>query len=145
MFFQLNRWKLKEGMFRAVFWVVHHDGSSTHLWNVGRQSFYTAVQPRRQLWTSYSPPWELEISHEGREFKIVLWMFKNFLLPSFQECYYFVCHVGPYTRGSQSFTNFCAYRLVGFKINLLKHHGSLLKMIPIYYYRQLHVSLNYFL
>jgi hypothetical protein len=26
-------------------------------------SFYTAVQPRRQLWTSYSPPWELEISH----------------------------------------------------------------------------------
>jgi hypothetical protein len=39
------------------------DGGSTHLWNVGRQSFYTAVQPRRQLWTSYSPPWELEISH----------------------------------------------------------------------------------
>jgi hypothetical protein len=33
------------------------------LWNVGRQSFYTAVQPRRQLWTSYSPPWELEISY----------------------------------------------------------------------------------
>jgi hypothetical protein len=30
---------------------------------IGRQSFYTAVQPRRQLWTSYSPPWELEISH----------------------------------------------------------------------------------
>jgi hypothetical protein len=28
----------------------------------GRQSFYTAVYPRRQLWTSYSPPWELEIS-----------------------------------------------------------------------------------
>jgi hypothetical protein len=38
------------------------DGGSTHLWNVGRQSFYTAVQLRRQLWTSYSPPWELEIS-----------------------------------------------------------------------------------
>jgi hypothetical protein len=29
----------------------------------GRQSFYTAVHPRRQFWTSYSPPWELEISH----------------------------------------------------------------------------------
>jgi hypothetical protein len=55
-------------MFRAVFWVVlpwliPDDGGSMHLWNVGRQSFYTAVQPRRQLWTSYSPPWELEISH----------------------------------------------------------------------------------
>jgi hypothetical protein len=30
----------------------------THPW----WSFYTAVQPRRQLWTSYSPPWELESS-----------------------------------------------------------------------------------
>jgi hypothetical protein len=30
------------------------DGGSTHLWNVGRQSFYTAVYPRRQLWTSQS-------------------------------------------------------------------------------------------
>jgi hypothetical protein len=46
-------------MFRAVFWVVlvrtasiiTDDGGSTHLWNVGLQSFYTAVQPRRQLWT----------------------------------------------------------------------------------------------
>jgi hypothetical protein len=28
-------------------------GGSTHLWNVGRQSFYTAVHPRRQFWTSY--------------------------------------------------------------------------------------------
>jgi hypothetical protein len=26
------------------------------------RSFYTAVYPRGQLWTSYSPPWELEIS-----------------------------------------------------------------------------------
>jgi hypothetical protein len=45
-------------MFRAVFWVllclgllIPDDGGSTHLWNVGRQLFYTAVQPRRQLWT----------------------------------------------------------------------------------------------
>jgi hypothetical protein len=45
----------------------HHtrpdDGVSTYHWNVGRQLFYTAVYPRRQFWTSYSPPWELEISH----------------------------------------------------------------------------------
>jgi hypothetical protein len=32
------------------------DGGSTHLWNVGGQSFYTAVQPRRQLWTLTIPP-----------------------------------------------------------------------------------------
>jgi hypothetical protein len=31
---------------------IPDDGGSTYLWNVGRQSFYTAVQPRRQLWTS---------------------------------------------------------------------------------------------
>jgi hypothetical protein len=54
--------------FRFVFWDVlpcHRpdDGGSTYLWNVGRQLFYTAVHPRRQIWTSYSPPWELEISH----------------------------------------------------------------------------------
>jgi hypothetical protein len=41
---------------------IPDDGGSTQLWNVGRQSFYTAVHPRRQFWTSYSPPWELEIS-----------------------------------------------------------------------------------
>jgi hypothetical protein len=35
------------------------DGGSTYLWNVGRQLFYTAEHPRRQIWTSYSPPWEL--------------------------------------------------------------------------------------
>jgi hypothetical protein len=37
-------------------------GGNTYLWNVGRQLFYTAVHPRKQIWTSYSPPWELEIS-----------------------------------------------------------------------------------
>jgi hypothetical protein len=48
-------------MFRIVFWdtlpckiiVDPDDGGSTHVWNVGRQSFYTAVYPRRQFWTSY--------------------------------------------------------------------------------------------
>jgi hypothetical protein len=46
-------------------WNLTHrpdDGGSTYLWNVGRQLFYTAVYPRRQFWTTYSPPWELEIS-----------------------------------------------------------------------------------
>jgi hypothetical protein len=45
--------------FRGAY-CLHHQG-----WNVGRQSFYTAVHPRRQFWTSYSPPWELEISHSS--------------------------------------------------------------------------------
>jgi hypothetical protein len=31
--------------------VIPDDGGSTHLWNVGRQSFYTVVYPRRQFWT----------------------------------------------------------------------------------------------
>jgi hypothetical protein len=41
-------------MFRVVFWdiLIPDDGGSTHLWNVSRQSFYTAVYPRRQLWTT---------------------------------------------------------------------------------------------
>jgi hypothetical protein len=46
-------------------WNLTHrpdDGGSTYLWNVGRQLFYTAVHPRRQIWTLYSPPWGLEIS-----------------------------------------------------------------------------------
>jgi hypothetical protein len=34
--------------------LIPDDGGSTHLWNVGRQSIYTAVYPRRQLWTSTS-------------------------------------------------------------------------------------------
>jgi hypothetical protein len=25
--------------------------------------FYTAIHPRKQIWTSYSPPWELDISY----------------------------------------------------------------------------------
>jgi hypothetical protein len=44
-------------MFSAVFWVVLP---------CKMISFYTAVQPRRQLWTSYSPPWELEISQMNK-------------------------------------------------------------------------------
>jgi hypothetical protein len=37
--------------------VEYDDGGSTHLWNVGRQSFYTAVHPRRQFWTTLSKLW----------------------------------------------------------------------------------------
>jgi hypothetical protein len=50
---------------RAAFVIITRrsdDVGSTYLWNVGRQLFYTAAHPRRQTWTSYSPPWELEIS-----------------------------------------------------------------------------------
>jgi hypothetical protein len=70
-------------MFRAVFWVVQpcklivipDDGGSTHLWHVGRQSSYTAVQPRRQLWTiPASPPIMKTMS------------FKQFIY--FQKCTY---------------------------------------------------------
>jgi hypothetical protein len=32
--------------------MIRDGGGSTHLWNVGRQSFYTAVHLRRQFWTS---------------------------------------------------------------------------------------------
>jgi hypothetical protein len=62
--------------------MIPDDGGSTYLWNVGRQLFYTAVHPRRQYWTSYSLPWELEISHNIKvdrkfvvcnEFYIYLW------------------------------------------------------------------------
>jgi hypothetical protein len=38
-----------------------------YLWNVGRQLFYTALHPRRQIWTSYSPPWELEVCDVVRD------------------------------------------------------------------------------
>jgi hypothetical protein len=50
-----------------------------------------AVHPRRQFWTSYSPPWELEISHSFRSIKasrnlsevanmqIIIRKFKSFL------------------------------------------------------------------
>jgi hypothetical protein len=42
--------------------IIPDDGGSTHLWNVGQQLFYTTIHPRRQFWTSYSPPWDVEIS-----------------------------------------------------------------------------------
>jgi hypothetical protein len=42
--------------------LIPDDGGRTYLWNVGRQSFYTAVHPRRQFWTSYIPVFLLSIS-----------------------------------------------------------------------------------
>jgi hypothetical protein len=54
---------------------IPDDGGSTHLWNVGRQSFYTAVYPRRQLWT-----WK---KHVFGLFSIVQYFLKKLdLLPS---------------------------------------------------------------
>jgi hypothetical protein len=38
------------------------DVSEVRTASITRDEFYTAVHPRRQFWTSYSPPWELEIS-----------------------------------------------------------------------------------
>jgi hypothetical protein len=35
----------------AASMIRYDDGGSTHLWNVGRQLFYTEVHPRRQFWT----------------------------------------------------------------------------------------------
>jgi hypothetical protein len=52
--------ELSSGMYCRI--LIPDDGGSTYLWNVGRQLFCTAVHPRRQFWTSHSPPWELEIS-----------------------------------------------------------------------------------
>jgi hypothetical protein len=51
------------------------DGGSTYLRNVDRQLFYTAVHPRIQIWTSFSPPWKLEIS-----LITVAWFHKNVYL-----------------------------------------------------------------
>jgi hypothetical protein len=39
------------------------DGGSMYLWNVGRYSIKNTVVHPRRFWASYSPPWELEISH----------------------------------------------------------------------------------
>jgi hypothetical protein len=48
-----------------VAYCLHHqgdNGGSTYLWNVGLLRDYTALHPRR-LKSSYSQPWEHEISH----------------------------------------------------------------------------------
>jgi hypothetical protein len=68
-------------MFRVVFWdILPPSSGSTHLWNVGRQLFYTAVYPRRQLWTSYSLPWELEISQKLSAQCYIFWHLPRCLL-----------------------------------------------------------------
>jgi hypothetical protein len=54
------------GIDRRFRGVIHNldDGGSTHLWNVDLFRDCTALYPRR-LSSSYSPPWEPEISHSG--------------------------------------------------------------------------------
>jgi hypothetical protein len=42
-----------DSMCQSTILLIPDDGGSTHLWNVGRQSFYTAVYPRRQLWIQF--------------------------------------------------------------------------------------------
>jgi hypothetical protein len=51
--------ELSSGLYCRVRWL------STDVTEVRTASIIRAVQPRRQLWTSYSPPWELEISHKS--------------------------------------------------------------------------------
>jgi hypothetical protein len=65
--------------------LIPDDGGSTHLWNVDRQSFYTAVYPRRQLWTPYSPPWELEISQLNPLFVDLVTLVITYLVTSFHQ------------------------------------------------------------
>jgi hypothetical protein len=63
-----NRMEKELGLkFRIVFWDVLPckiivDRRFRGTCCLQHQLFYTAVHPRRQFWTSYSPPWELEIS-----------------------------------------------------------------------------------
>jgi hypothetical protein len=46
--------KIVHGVFDKIRYIYvglwDDDGGSTYLWNVGRQLFYTAAHPRRQLW-----------------------------------------------------------------------------------------------
>jgi hypothetical protein len=60
----LSYWcsELSSGIYCRVKWLSTKFQRCVLPPSVGRQSFYTAVYPRRQLWTSYSPPWELEFS-----------------------------------------------------------------------------------
>jgi hypothetical protein len=55
-------WLILILLFRSVFWVVLPCKMIVDRRFRGAYCLHTAVQPRRQLWTSYSPPWELEIS-----------------------------------------------------------------------------------
>jgi hypothetical protein len=45
------------------------DGVSTHLWNVDRHPTKNTVVYPRRLWASYSPPSELDISHNRIKYK----------------------------------------------------------------------------
>jgi hypothetical protein len=56
---QLATWRPMGALsWRCIQMIIPDDGGSTYLWNVDRQLFYTAVHPRRQLWTSYR--WDLK-------------------------------------------------------------------------------------
>jgi hypothetical protein len=51
-------------------YIIPDDGGSTHLWNVGRQSFYTAVYPRTQLWTEKNEDCPQMLKHAVRNIVI---------------------------------------------------------------------------
>jgi hypothetical protein len=69
---------------------ISDDGGSTHLWNVGRQSFYTAVYPRRQLWRY---EWDLKLLQRwicrwtcGLWRRLGLWIGLSNILSASPEC-----------------------------------------------------------
>jgi hypothetical protein len=70
----------------------HDDGGSTYLWNVGKQLFYTAVHPRRQIWT-----WLVCCLYRYVTLKYLQWYFVTYVLhTSFFSRY----HVGSVPNGN---------------------------------------------
>jgi hypothetical protein len=57
--------------FRVVFWDILPRKMIVDRRFRGVYCFHHQVYPRRQLWTSYSPPWELEISQNIYMFMIM--------------------------------------------------------------------------
>jgi hypothetical protein len=63
-------------MYRVVFWdILPCKILSTDVSEVRTASIIRDESLRRQLWTSYSPPWELEISQYGCNYKAVSFIF----------------------------------------------------------------------
>jgi hypothetical protein len=65
MYCHVLNWMLTDVLEVRAAFITHRpdDGGSTHLWNVGRHSITNTAVHSRRFWASYSPPWELEISH----------------------------------------------------------------------------------
>jgi hypothetical protein len=82
---------------KKMTYCLHHrpnDGGSKHLWNVGLlQRDYTALYPRR-LSSSYSPPWEPEISHSFQDAsRPKVYTFKLFQHPAHHNSLHLTKHI----------------------------------------------------